>query len=166
MRAARDLPPRDNSAMAPPGGSPSSSPWRPGAPPAGPGGIHGVGDATGNPDGRDEAPPVDIAALVRACGGREPLARALAASFLRDLEAQLTLLFAAHAGGDREQLVLLAHRFKGNLGILKAGAAHRAAQELEGAARQGGEDGLGARLEHLSAELRRAASALAAWVGG
>lgn len=114
--------------------------------------------------GAGETPLVDIACLVHSLGGREALARTIAASFVRDVEDQVALLVDAYGDDDREQVGLLAHRFKGNLSILRAERARGVAEELEAAAQDAGADGLGRRVERLAAELRHVAAALAAWM--
>lgn len=135
------------------------------APP--PGAVGGPGNAAParatKPGGR-ELPLLDTVSLVAAVRGKEALARNMAAAFLRELEAQLLLLAGAHEAGDREQVVLLAHRFKGNLGLLRADRARHAAEALERSAARSGADALGPRVDRLAEELRELSSALKAWL--
>jgi HPt (histidine-containing phosphotransfer) domain-containing protein len=112
----------------------------------------------------DDTTLVDTARLLDSLGGREALAKTIAASFVRDLEDQVALLVKAYGDEDRERVGLLAHRFKGNLSILRAERARSVAEELEGAAQDTGADGLGRKVERLAVELRHVAVALTAWM--
>ncbi|MBI5015618.1 MAG: Hpt domain-containing protein [Deltaproteobacteria bacterium] len=116
-------------------------------------------------DHREPAgPAVDTARLVRSLDGREGLAKTIASSFVRDTEAQVALLLEALGAGDRVQLTLLAHRFKGNLAILRAERARAVAEDLEETSQEDGNvAGLGGKVENLVAELRAVAVALSAW---
>lgn len=128
----------------------------------------GTRGASARPEERcvGDLPVVDIGQLLACLGGRETLAKTLAAAFIQGWEEQLVQLKTAHGEGNAAQFTLLAHRFKGNLSILRAERAHAAAEDLEEASRDGRSDDLERKIERLAVELQGVASTLAVWLEG
>ena len=80
---------------------------------------------------------VDIPLLLSSLNGRAALARTVAHAFLRDLPQNLGAVHDSLASDDLTTALLVAHRVRGNLEILRATGAARTAAALEEAARQG-----------------------------
>jgi signal transduction histidine kinase/HPt (histidine-containing phosphotransfer) domain-containing protein len=93
---------------------------------------HGAG-----PDLSAEAPPVDLAAAMRAVDGDSTLLGELVHLFLQDYPGQLTTLREAIRMGDAGHVARAAHHLKGPLQIIGATIGARLVSELE---RRGGAD--------------------------
>lgn len=108
----------------------------------------------------------DEASLLRTLRGSTPAAARVAQAFLDDCPRVTQRLREALRDGDRTTLQHLAHRLKGNAGILRAPVVRRAAETFE--SHIDGED-LGPAeplLRELEAGLARLCDALGAFLAG
>jgi PAS domain S-box-containing protein len=94
---------------------------------------------------------IDEELLLDRVGGDSELKKELVAMFLNDCPSLLAEIESAAAAEDFDALVMSAHKLKGSLGVLAAVRAQKAAERLEGLAR---ERVLGA-LDQAATDLRR-----------
>ena len=90
---------------------------------------------------------VRLSELLANVSGSEQIASMVVDEFLSHVDAQLGAVAAALRAEDASQLLQTAHRFKGSLAAIYAGAALEAARTLEAAAKR--RDFETARAEHL-----------------
>jgi two-component system sensor histidine kinase/response regulator len=107
---------------------------------------------------RRRAPPMDLAAALRAVDGDRELLQELMEVFLAESPSQLATLRMALHHGDPRRLEGIAHSLKGALGAVGAMRAQELAQRLEAPGRADQLDGAPSLVQQLDTELARLAA--------
>ena len=129
-------------------------------PVAAPGPLSRLCADSGGGGGSSRAGVWDSTALLRTLRGNTQAAARVARAFLDDYPRVAQSLRDAVRDGDSDAVERLAHRMKGNAGILRARAVQDAAQKLERIAGAGNLASAGDRLVALEHDLSLLCSAL------